>query len=483
MLVDENALFFTAGSVASAIVSVPMVNRRYDPFSPWSLLAVVVWLGNGLRGLALSTGTDGRRSLDDLFLLGHEVSFFIPPAAMYLTGLIALTLGYQASAGTSGGEPLRGPLRRLRVEFHRGTPAVIAVLAVVGFIAFYLYAQRTGGFSLARISAKRTTISGLDVTSEYSSHGELRLLSQLSAMAFWLAVAVSAFDGAKHSLLTARGWVLVGLFVNASLLPIYASSRTEVGYILLVAVAIEVAAGARPQVRQVLRVGAVVIVLLSVMTFLRASAQRADTGSFDVGAAVTSAQEVLVYNRNFGDITTTAHIYGAVPDTLPFARGSTITAWLVAPVPRSLWPEKPVINSGPVIGSVIYGNSRSGVPPGLIGELYWNFGWWGLLGGMALIGVVLQRMSHWLPPVGLRTAPIALAYSVVVLRFGSYLFTSGIGSALFKVFVSSALVALALLLSARFVPVSDARRQDGTKRDRPTPVAQSAWTSVPSAES
>ena len=41
---------------------------------------------------------------------------------------------------------------------------LVALCAVIGFVAFVLFAQRTGGFSLERLSSKRTSITGLDLT-------------------------------------------------------------------------------------------------------------------------------------------------------------------------------------------------------------------------------------------------------------------------------------------------------------------------------
>jgi hypothetical protein len=61
--------------------------------------------------------------------------------------------------------------------------------------------------------------------------------------------------------------------------------------------------------------------------------------------------------------------------------GQTLFSWLVAPIPRSTWPDKPPISIGQKIKTSIYGKTKSGgggVPTNSIGEFYINFGTFGL---------------------------------------------------------------------------------------------------------
>ena len=67
-----------------------------------------------------------------------------------------------------------------------------------------------------------------------------------------------------------------------------------------------------------------------------------------------------------------------------------MAVWLIAPIPREIYPNKPLIHTGPIIGQKIYNNRVSGVPPGLVAELYWNFSIPGIIFGMLLVGWTLQ---------------------------------------------------------------------------------------------
>ena len=67
--------------------------------------------------------------------------------------------------------------------------------------------------------------------------------------------------------------------------------------------------------------------------------------------------------------------------------GESFLMFLVAPIPRVLWPEKPNVRIGPYVAQEILDfRNRSGAPPSGIGEFYINFGWLGVLVGMFMLG-------------------------------------------------------------------------------------------------
>ena len=75
--------------------------------------------------------------------------------------------------------------------------------------------------------------------------------------------------------------------------------------------------------------------------------------------------------------------------------GESFVMFIVAPIPRILWPEKPNVRLGPYVGQDILGfNNNSGAPPSGIGELYLNFGTLGVAMGMLLLGMVLAVIRN-----------------------------------------------------------------------------------------
>jgi hypothetical protein len=82
------------------------------------------------------------------------------------------------------------------------------------------------------------------------------------------------------------------------------------------------------------------------------------------------------------------------PSRSPFQNGSTVALFFVSFVPRALWPGKPNIQLGKWIAST-YGAGKSieeasYIAPTQIGEWYINFGVWGVMLGMFLIGLIVR---------------------------------------------------------------------------------------------
>ena len=83
--------------------------------------------------------------------------------------------------------------------------------------------------------------------------------------------------------------------------------------------------------------GVGVLLLISLMTFLRAPRARRRRRATAVTMRDSTAN-ALVYNRNFGDMETAARIINNVPDVIPYQNGKPMLGWALAPIPRSLWP-------------------------------------------------------------------------------------------------------------------------------------------------
>jgi hypothetical protein len=76
---------------------------------------------------------------------------------------------------------------------------------------------------------------------------------------------------------------------------------------------------------------------------------------------------------------------------VPFQAGRTLVAIPLAFIPRLIWPDKPDVPTGQLFNhEIIQGEvADTYISPSHLGELYWNFGWPGLLLGMLSIGAIL----------------------------------------------------------------------------------------------
>ena len=81
-----------------------------------------------------------------------------------------------------------------------------------------------------------------------------------------------------------------------------------------------------------------------------------------------------------------------------FQDGHTLTPLLATFVPRIIWSDKPDVATGRVVNKEFRVSEAdfwdTYVSPSIPGELYWNFGWTGVLIGMAVIGGALGTLGR-----------------------------------------------------------------------------------------
>jgi hypothetical protein len=79
----------------------------------------------------------------------------------------------------------------------------------------------------------------------------------------------------------------------------------------------------------------------------------------------------------------------------PFQSGATLTPIAAAFIPKLLWPDKPSIAVGQVFNKEfqLAEVADTFISPSHVGELYWNFGWAGVMVGSSLIGVLLGAVG------------------------------------------------------------------------------------------
>lgn len=75
---------------------------------------------------------------------------------------------------------------------------------------------------------------------------------------------------------------------------------------------------------------------------------------------------------------------------VPFQNGYTLSPILTVFIPRLLWPTKPDVQTGRIMNKEfnVTEQEETYISPSHLGELYWNFGWAGVMLGMPLIGAM-----------------------------------------------------------------------------------------------
>jgi oligosaccharide repeat unit polymerase len=113
-----------------------------------------------------------------------------------------------------------------------------------------------------------------------------------------------------------------------------------------------------------------------------------------------------------------------VPEAVPYQSGYTYYVQFINPIPRFSWSEKPRRDAGLLLAELqnqtVNGEPKLTIAPGLIGEMYWNFGMPGIVLLSILIGWIAAGWDHW----GRQQSACLPAYAVYVSGLG-ILFMSG----------------------------------------------------------
>lgn len=106
------------------------------------------------------------------------------------------------------------------------------------------------------------------------------------------------------------------------------------------------------------------------------------TSNFRYAQEVTPI-EALIANHNMLGFVKLSLVVDKMNSISHYKFGSTYMNWIFAPIPRSLWIEKPPVSTGLVMRKEIMplpnGDLSSGIPPSFFTESFWNFGFIGLL--------------------------------------------------------------------------------------------------------
>lgn len=401
---DEGDLL---SSVAFAITAVPFVlaslaapGRLVHPLALFGFTMVLGVAGQTafLNDPAGAGRTIRAESPAALLLSGYRPDILGGGLLVIAAGIAALVIGYVLPS--SRHSPTVGRLlqRAVRHGFARPSPrrsaVAMTVLSAIALASFAVYAPKVGITTLDALvsSQKRFGLAeGQPIVFGYYRWG----------ISFaGVAAIVGAFTVVQMGL---RWRSYVGLATGVSFLlavtfAVVVSSRTEAVTVAAIASLTVIAVRQRePRVASIIGVAVLVIGASILLLALRgiANEQYRSVGD-EVSTRSLVAQ--VVGTGDWLDVGPVAVIVKRVPDDRPYAYGRTMVSVLWAPIPRSLWPEKPPVRIGPELGQQVFGydpDRRSGNPPGVIGELWFNGGWLAVVVGMGIFGWLVRRVDYY----------------------------------------------------------------------------------------
>lgn len=176
--------------------------------------------------------------------------------------------------------------------------------------------------------------------------------------------------------------------------------------------------------------------LLFFFVFLNAIRSTNDFGEgFDPEHRVNNTIHYITHLTSIDTFYNTAFLVERFPDPWDYYYGETYLSILVAPIPRSLWPDKPVSLGAPLGLMNRYGyrgkfdNSlwedanQFSLSPGFVGEAYANFGYIGVLVISSLLGFAMALFDKKIIAGGItpRTIPWLMFLSTfLVLHRGDF---------------------------------------------------------------
>jgi len=439
--IDEGLLCLLATSALVALTAPLALRRRDELIEPIWLVALIVAVGVTGKAFYICFGPRERVQFLLLDKAPHDLLF---AALVMATGLVCLSVGYRLGA-VRWRIPFLERLAAVPAWDPRRFTIVTGALLVCGLISFAVFAQRAGvSFdSLGDLSSPRTFhIPGSRFR---GAAGYLRWGAMMTEIAFYLVLAHWA---ASRRRVWSRPGAAVLLFAMLALpFPVFVSTRLTVLIFVLRVIMIWICLRGEPKPRYVVAMVTAGLVTAGAMLALRSGASDWRTLRAHIG--VSGLLEATVGGRHFLDLTKTAHILAAVPETVDYQYGRTMVTWLVAPVPRSWWPAKPAIGAGKELGPLLFQTNRNtGVPPGIVGELNLNFGLPGVYVGLFLVGVLLRSLYATLRP-RFPNMSIVLIYTVLVTRLSTEMLANSVSGCIAKLVQEMIPLILALYLLAR----------------------------------
>lgn len=385
-------VLFGVGSLVSAIISVVhgaidgmliatgllavvalfspilLLKKNLSPIEPIQLVFLYVLIGTTFASVYLVVGSGYRHTYT---MVGEDLAFFLRGCLWVVVGIALFSMAYALTTltiPTSLVDDLSS-----RALSLRALGIVSIIFCLVGLAATAYFISITGGISAESISKKRWIVldSGSEV--QYGGGGYLRLLASLPLPVSLLSFAYALHVKPKAQLLV---WLCVsGCFLSSIALPFLTNLRSEVILTVLQhAVVLTAFRGVKLAWFTMAFIAA--LAFFSIMTTLRYTAQGEDR------SVSLNTFEALASSGNGLSLYGTAIITQRVPEYMPYKLGASYLTWVYAPIPRSLWPNKPALGLGREIRSrlISFGTRTvSGRPPGFLGEGYINFGPIGLI--------------------------------------------------------------------------------------------------------
>lgn len=388
----QNHYYLVGLSLATLIAPLLALALRAneDVFSPLYLVAYMLFFSVFLKTIYLTFL--GSAYAKFVSLDSRSLDILEPGLLTTLLGVGCLSIGYLLAAKKKVESPptlsVKNELALVNWSQLKVVMVGSLVIALMFNILFISEMNILGDILQGKISVKRTHIGTAGVSSRGSALTYLRWGAQTLPQVV-LVVSIFLYQICNRKMTVGTKILLWILFFLSALIPIVTSARLELAYTAVLLLMAFHYGRKKIKLKTVVVTGIALIFAISILGLVRHSQTSGRTDSFSIEAAF----DKTLGSGYFMDIAKTSVVVDSVPDKVDYLMGKSFGLIFIAPIPRALWPEKPVVRISKFVGEEIYTRpDDSGIPPGFIGESYLNFGVFGVVGLLALLGVGLSKL-------------------------------------------------------------------------------------------
>jgi len=365
----------------------PFLLTKIFVFSPWAYLLYFTFLNVFLRAFCILFDFPNKIVIDDYFLLGQGKITLLFPSIIVFFGYLIITVIFIIT------NKFRFKWQsKILNSYDWNKQKLIKVSILILFISVLCFYK----FIIISISS----LSLLDLTNfsnyrgvstdltEYNSNGYLRFGIQLAEIILYINYIYVLTYKKGNSFI--NYFIIILSIIIAASFHVFVQSRSGVLMIFINLLIFRYIFTKN----KISKLAIVLISIFSLSIFGFLTSVRQGSGYKSDSISITYPLEALqpfIVNNGGIDISKTGKILEYVNNNNDFKFGSSLTWNLIAWIPRSFWKDKPV-NIDTEVGSKIYGATAFGtgaVPPGLFGEMYWNFSYFGIFFGCILVGFIL----------------------------------------------------------------------------------------------
>ena len=382
--IPEETLPFTrilliANFILFMFLFLPRFNGNIDIFAPIYFVSVLFFIIFFIRPMQLLYHFDARSR----FMPEHKELF---QEALFLgsLGITTFYIGYILPIGNS----LSAHLPNFRKEWRQRRILYVAfVYVIIGFAGYFFAISRSGGLSLFL-----STLRGRRLLAESGSWAIASTRTLVSVTT--LLVGAYCFCTGRLKLLFI---IILTLDMGTSFITGGRSGALVTALALMTMFRYSRIRHVSKMTSDIVMVAIFGILAALFVVLLGTTRSLGRAGDVSSSLAIFASSDNAFFRRllgEFGQFDWAVIVLDLVPTRIPFQYGATFLQFFQMFIPKAIWANKPVPVAYMI--NMAVGGARAGSPFTIIGELYLNFAFFGVIIGMFLFGLVSKVMYAYL---------------------------------------------------------------------------------------